>query len=72
MLNNVWSVLSTESTQHVSNFTSFFKLLHKFHFLKGASIISLNFSSYYHSSAYYKYIGKATTFTFYAISQHKM
>ena len=44
-------VLSKESTQSVPNLTSFLKSLQGFHFLKGASIISLNLSPYYCSSA---------------------
>ena len=72
MLYKAWSsVLSTESTRFVTNFTSFLKLLKEFRFLKGASIIYLNFSPYYRSVP--KYIGKAIiTCTFYAVSQYKI
>ena len=45
------SVISEESTQSVPNFTSFFKLLKEFRFLKEVSVISLIFIPYNHSSA---------------------
>ena len=51
MLFNAWSVLRKESTQFTQNVTPFLKLLKEFCFLKGASVISFNFSPYYRSGA---------------------
>ena len=68
MLKKAPSVLSMESTQSVPNFTSFLKL--EYRFLKGAVLSPHNFSPCIAQVP--KYIGKATTCIFYAISQHKM
>ena len=63
------SVLSKESTQSVPNFTSFKKLIKEFRFQKeSVSFLSILAPTI---AQVPKYIGK-TTFTFYAISQHKM
>ena len=70
MLYKARSVLRKESTQSLPNVTSFLKLLKEFRFLKGARIISLNFSPYYRS--FLNTLVKATACTFYATCQHKM
>ena len=57
---------------NLANFTSLIKKFKEFHFLKGPSIISLNFSPYLTVAQVPKNIGKATTCTFYALRQHNM
>ena len=49
MLFKAHVVLSKDSTQSVPNVTNLQHILNEFHFLKGASIIYLNLSSFYHS-----------------------
>ena len=63
--------ISMESTKYVPNLCFFFELLKIFCYLKGASITSLYvaFLIIIHMP---KYIDKTTTYTFYAMSQHKM
>ena len=70
MLYKAWSVLSNESTQFVPLFTSFLKVLQELCFLKEhVSLFSILAPTI---AQVHKYIGKGTTCTFYAITQHKM
>ena len=70
MLSEAQSMLSRESTKYVPNFIAFLKLLNGFCFLKGTGLIALNFRPYSIITQMPKYIGAATAWTFYIMSQH--